>query len=89
MGDPKFLKAFAAARRPGTYLRIVGEGEIGAGDRVEQLSRPGHGVTIGEFAEAYLGDRDGLRRLLDAEQLSDRWRKWIAETLQRRRSAPE
>jgi MOSC domain-containing protein YiiM len=89
MGDPRFLKRFAAARRPGTYLRIVGEGEIGAGDRIEPLSRPSHEVTIGEFAEAYLGDRDGLGRLLEAEQLSDRWREWIAETLQRRRSAPQ
>ena len=56
MGDPTFLKRFAAARRTGTYLRIVEEGEIGAGDPIERGERPDHGVTIGLFAEAYLGD---------------------------------
>ena len=28
------MKRFAAARRPGTYLRIIEEGELGAGDRI-------------------------------------------------------
>jgi MOSC domain-containing protein YiiM len=89
MGDPRFLKRFAAARRPGTYLRIVGEGEVGAGDEIELLSRPEHGLTIGEFAEAYLGNRNGLEAVLRAEQLSGDWRRWIVETIQARRSTPE
>jgi MOSC domain-containing protein YiiM len=50
MGDAKFLKRFAAARRPGTYLRIVEEGDVGAGDRIDVVDRPGHGVTIGLVA---------------------------------------
>ena len=61
MGDPGFVKRFAKARRTGTYLRIVEEGDVGAGDRIEHVERPGDGVTIGEFAEAYLGDH-GWRR---------------------------
>src|SRR5690606_7307728 len=32
MGDPGFVKRFAAASRPGAYLRIVREGELGSGD---------------------------------------------------------
>jgi MOSC domain-containing protein YiiM len=79
MDDPRFLKRFAAARRPGTYLRIVSGGEIGAGDEIEVLDRPPHDVTIGQFAEAYLGDHDQLSELLSAEQLSDDWRSWIVE----------
>ena len=35
MGDPRFLKRFARAARPGAYLRIVEEGELGAGDAIE------------------------------------------------------
>jgi MOSC domain-containing protein YiiM len=77
MADPRFLKRFASARRPGTYLRIAEEGEIGAGDTIEVLSTPDHGVTIGRFNEAYLGDRTGLQDLLRADQLSDSWREWI------------
>jgi MOSC domain-containing protein YiiM len=79
MGDPKFLKRFAAARRPGTYLRIIEEGELGAGDRIQVAHRPGHGVTIGLFAEAYLGDRGRLVELLAADALSPTWRTWVTE----------
>jgi MOSC domain-containing protein YiiM len=69
MDDPKFLKRFAAARRPGLYLRIVEEGDLGAGDDIEVIDRPGHGVTIGLFTEAYLGDRSRLIELLAADAL--------------------
>jgi MOSC domain-containing protein YiiM len=79
MGDPRFLKRFAAARRPGTYLRIVEEGELGAGDQIEVVERPGHRVTIGLFVEAYLGDRSRLVDLLAADALSATWRAWILE----------
>jgi MOSC domain-containing protein YiiM len=78
MGDPRFLKRFAAARRTGTYLRIVEEGEIGAGDEIVVTSRPDHGVTIGLFAEAYLGDHLLAARLLEAPELSPDWRQWAA-----------
>jgi MOSC domain-containing protein YiiM len=43
MGDPKFLKRFAAARRPGTYLRNIEEGKLGTADPIEVVDRPGHG----------------------------------------------
>jgi MOSC domain-containing protein YiiM len=79
MDDPKFIKRFAQAGRPGAYLRIIDEGELGAGDEVEIVERPDHDVTIGLFAEAYEHDRSQLVRLLDAPALSDEWRAWIEE----------
>jgi MOSC domain-containing protein YiiM len=81
MGDPRFLKRFALARRPGTYLRIVEEGELAAGDEIEVTSIPTHGVTIGHFTEAYLGSRDALAGLLAADEIAPRWREWIEERL--------
>ena len=87
MNDPKFLKRFAAARRPGAYLRIVEEGELGAGDEIEVVERPGHRVTIGLFAEAYLGDRSRLVDLLAADALSAGWRAWIRERTANRADA--
>jgi MOSC domain-containing protein YiiM len=77
-GDPGMLKRFAAARRPGAYLRIVEEGELGAGDRVEVAARPTHDLTIAAFADAYLGDRSQLSRLLIPE-VSEAWRGWVRE----------
>ena len=78
MGDPQFMKQFILARRPGAYLRIVTEGEIGAGDEVRVLSRPDHDISVRSMSEALLVDHDLLPTLLDAPSLSDDWRSWIA-----------
>ena len=82
MGDPGFLKRFAQARRPGVYLRIATEGELGAGDPIEVVERPGHGVTIELFAEAYLGDHRLAHRLLEVP-LSPAWREWAERQVER------
>jgi MOSC domain-containing protein YiiM len=76
MGDPLFIRRFADARRSGAYLRVIEAGEVAAGDPVELVSRPGHGITIALFVEAYVGDRSLLARLLEAPALSHSWREW-------------
>ncbi len=45
MNAPEFPRRFAAAERPGAYLRIVREGTLGVGDDVCVISRPQHGLT--------------------------------------------
>ncbi len=87
MGTQRFVKRFAAARRTGTYLRIIEEGDLGAGDAIEVASRPEHGVTIGLFADARLGDPDRMVELLAAEQLSAEWRTEIEERQAKERAA--
>lgn len=77
-GDPQMLKRFALASRPGAYLRIVEEGELGAGDAVELVDRPDHGVTIRLVSDAILLDETLLARTLPATQLPDGLRAWIA-----------
>ncbi len=76
-GDPTFLKTFAQARRPGAYLRILQEGDVGAGDAIEVVSRPDHDVTTGLMTEALLHDQALLPRLLEAEALPEMFRDWI------------
>jgi len=80
MGDPSFVKRFAQASRPGAYLRIVEEGELGAGDAVEvdAASLPGHGVTARLVSDALLLDRRLSSRALDAPQLSQSLREAMA-----------
>src|SRR4029434_3232777 len=56
-GDQRFVRRFAGAGRPGAYLRILAEGELAAGDPVEVVHRPGHGLTIAEFSRIYHRDR--------------------------------
>ena len=43
---PTFPKAFLAAGRTGFYLRVLEEGEIGAGDAIELVSREARGITV-------------------------------------------
>jgi MOSC domain-containing protein YiiM len=78
-GDPLMLKRFALASRPGAYLRIVEEGELGAGDAVELVERPDHGVTIRLVSDALLRDETLLARVLPATQLPAGLHAWIAQ----------
>jgi MOSC domain-containing protein YiiM len=78
-GDPRMLRYFALAGRPGAYLRIVAEGELGAGDAVEILHRPAHGVTIGLVADAILRDETLLARAAVAPELPAPLAAWMRE----------
>ncbi|MDN3482683.1 MOSC domain-containing protein [Arthrobacter sp. APC 3897] len=48
MKQPGWVKRFTAAARTGTYLSVVRNGTISAGDPVTVLRRPEHGVTSGD-----------------------------------------
>jgi MOSC domain-containing protein YiiM len=76
IGDRGFVATFAAAGRPGAYLRVIEEGAVGAGDPVELVSRPSHGVDVALAARALRGDGGLIPRLLDAPQLPERVRAW-------------
>ena len=79
MDDPRFLRAFAQADRPGAYLAIVREGDVGAGDAVEIAHRPDHDVTVALMHRALLQDHRLLPELLAAPELMPRWRAFVLE----------
>ncbi|MEU8389115.1 MOSC domain-containing protein [Micromonospora sp. NPDC048842] len=68
-GVPDLIKRFTVRASPGAYLRVLREGEVGAGDPVEVVDRPAHGVTIGEVFRATSLEPELLPRLLDVEDL--------------------
>jgi MOSC domain-containing protein YiiM len=78
-GDPAMVKRFAQANRPGAYLRIVAEGAVGAGDRVEVLSRPDHGVSVALVSRAILLDESLLARAAAAPRLPPALSAWMLE----------
>jgi MOSC domain-containing protein YiiM len=43
---PDLVTRFAAHGATGAYLRVLETGELGAGDAVEVLHRPDHGITV-------------------------------------------
>jgi len=85
MGDAGFPDRFDAAGRLGTYLRIVEAGDVGAGDAIQVLVRPDHGVTVAAVAGAYRTRRpEQAERLLDAgTDLPEGWRTWVEHQLGR------
>lgn len=46
-GVPQLVRRFTAHGASGAYLRVLETGELGAGDEVRVVERPGHGVTTG------------------------------------------
>jgi MOSC domain-containing protein YiiM len=73
MGEPQWVKRFAAAARPGAYLRVLSEDSVGAGDPVRVLSKPDRPVTIAESVAAFYGDRDLMRQLLAIDGRGASW----------------
>jgi MOSC domain-containing protein YiiM len=79
MESVEFPVYFAAAGRPGAYLRVLQEGDLGAGDEVAVVHRPGHRLTVGSVAEIYHGDRARCEELLRAPEIGEEWREWVRE----------
>jgi MOSC domain-containing protein YiiM len=88
MDDPTFPRRFTEALRPGTYLRIVVEGELGAGDEIRVLERPDHGVTIRDVFRIYTRDRGEVERLVSVPRMSESWRSWARHVLEKGAGAP-
>jgi MOSC domain-containing protein YiiM len=78
MGSQRFPSRFAAAGRPGAYLRIRSEGEVAAGDPIEVVHRPDHGLTVAEVSRIYHADHAAGARLLEVPELAGSWKRWAA-----------
>jgi MOSC domain-containing protein YiiM len=81
LGEPGFVKRFAHASRPGAYLRIVTEGDIGAGDRIEVTTRPDHGITCRMVSDAILRDPGLLPVVVRAPELPSSLRSWMTQRI--------
>jgi MOSC domain-containing protein YiiM len=72
-GEDRWVRRFAAAGRPGAYLRVLTEGELVAGDDIEVLARPEQRVTVAESMLAYYGDAALMRTLLTVPGRGAKW----------------
>lgn len=70
-GRADIIKRFHQSRRTGFYLRVVEEGEVGAGDNVELIKRGDGEVTIADINRLYFWDRDDLQMLRRAVRIED------------------
>lgn len=83
MGDSAFPKRFLASGRTGFYLRVVHEGELGAGDTIKLLEKS-DGLTVRELWHLVQVDNlnvEGARRALLCQTLAPEWREPLEERL--------
>ncbi|MFE7955521.1 MOSC domain-containing protein [Streptomyces sp. NPDC057413] len=71
LGEQGWVRRFTHRGAPGAYLRVIEPGEIRAGDPIEVVHRPEHGVTVAVQFRAVTTERELLPRLLAAGEALD------------------
>jgi MOSC domain-containing protein YiiM len=80
------VETFLESGRPGFYLAVTQEGELGAGDAMERIHEDENGVTVVDVVRLYRdrhgeSDPDLLRRAVAVEALSEGWREHFRKRL--------
>jgi len=88
LGEERWVKRFAQARRPGAYLRVLTEGTVTAGDAVSVVSRPAQRVTVAESMSAHYGDPGMMSRVLRVEGRGATWDQMAPGVLGRAGARP-
>jgi len=82
MADPAFPRKFLASGKLGFYLRVVQEGEVGAGDPIKLVLRGKNGISVRRVWELVYGgikSPEEALRAAEIELLSASWRKALAK----------
>ncbi|MBV2355745.1 MOSC domain-containing protein [Streptomyces sp. J2-1] len=66
LAERGWVKRFTRKAAAGAYLRVITPGEIRAGDPIEVVHRPGHGITAALQFRAVTTERELLSRLPEA-----------------------
>ena len=86
MGAGKtFPRRFQGSGRVGFYLRVLTEGDLAAGDRIERVDRDERSVSIAEFLQVYASktrSRSAVHRVLSSTGLSQGWRSYLEGILE-------
>ena len=85
MNEPRMPALLTSSDRPGFYLRVLQEGEVGAGDEIVMEGGAAERMTVAEInALLYSPNhpRDRLERALRIEPLSPGWRSSFEALLQ-------
>ena len=85
MNDAAFIRRFTEALRPGAYLRIMEEGDVGAGDEIRVVERPGQGLTVRDVFRIYTRDRGEVEKIAAHPRMSESWRRWALDFIEKSR----
>lgn len=84
MGDARFPKRFLESMRSGFYLRVIEEGEVGAGDVIELIEPGPEQISIKALYALRFQkprDKDEIQRALTVPALSGEWQKELRSVL--------
>jgi MOSC domain-containing protein YiiM len=82
------VRRFLASGRTGFYFGVTTEGEVGAGDEINVISRDPNAVPISEITRLYVAKRYGqddvasVRRALQISAFPESWKKYLQERVQ-------
>ena len=79
------IKRFLQSKRTGFYFSVIEEGEVGAGDRIELVSKDENNITVTNITQLYAGkgkDQDLLRRAAVLEALPASWRDYFLDRIE-------
>ncbi|HXA00301.1 MAG TPA: MOSC domain-containing protein [Candidatus Dormibacteraeota bacterium] len=84
------VKRFLASGRTGFYLAVVREGEVGAGDEMNLLSRDPNAVPVSEITRLYVTKRydkmdlTSIERALNVAALPEGWKQYFRQRMDQR-----
>jgi ferredoxin-NADP reductase/MOSC domain-containing protein YiiM len=84
MDEPRMAALLVSHHRPGFYLRVLEEGEVGAGDEITRVAQGPEGLTVAEVdALLYLPGpaKEDLERALRVPALSPGWKSSLEAIL--------
>lgn len=85
-GRMDVLKKFLASGRSGIYFKVSEEGDVGAGDTIEQIRKDPNQITISDVVRLYASDREDiqtLRRAVKVDALPGGWKHYFLEQIKR------
>lgn len=90
-GRDDIIKRFLASGRSGFYFAVIEEGEVGAGDPVEIISRDSSNVTVADIVRLYVNEKSDiemLKRAVEVKALPEGWREYFRRHIEKQ-SSPE
>ncbi len=83
---PTFVKTFTRSERAGFYVRVLEEGEVGAGDLIERVHTDAAQMSVKAVFHLLFFDRDNIEqaeRAANIPALAPGWRDSFAEIVSR------
>lgn len=88
MGQPRMAALLVAHHRPGFYMRVIEEGEVGAGDAITKVANGPEHMSVAEadalvYLDARDPDPDKLARALRIDAFSPGWKTTLRAMAER------